>query len=433
MQPDLSIFAPIIEMRSPSELKPDPKNARLHPPKQLKQVMKSIGQLGWTNPVLTDEDGKVLAGHLRLKAAQELGLRSIPTIKLSHMSAAQKRAYIIADNRIAENGSWDRNLLALEHEAIQLLDPEFDLSLTGFDHDEIEIMFDNLLRPEDSEIPLPQHDRPPVSRAGDLWRLGDHRILCGDALDPESYQRLLGTERAQQVIVDAPYNLAVNGHVSGSGRHREFLMGSGEMSVAEFSQFLERAFANLVRFSCDGSIHFLFMDWRHLPEMLEATAQYDELKNLICWDKGSAGMGTFYRSQHELVFVMKKGRARHINNFGLGDKGRHRSNVWKYPGLSGWTAERHAELSMHPTVKPVAMIADAIRDCSRKGGLILDCFGGSGTTLIAAQQTGRKGRLIELDPHYVDVIIRRLEAETGQKAVLDNDGRSFADLQQKGR
>jgi DNA modification methylase len=433
VQPDLAAFAPIIEMRHPSELRPDPKNSKLHPAKQLKQVVRSIEEFGWTNPILVDEDGNVLAGHLRLQAAKKLGLATVPTIGLSHMSPAQKRAYIIADNKIAENGSWDRKLLALEHEAIQLLDPAFDLSLTGFDHDEIEVMFDNLLDPTGGSIPKADVENPPVSRLGDVWRLGEHLVLCGDALAPESYERLLGSDRAQLVIADAPYNVRINGHVSSGGQHREFLMGSGEMSHAEFTAFLRTAFANLVRFSADGSIHFLFMDWRHLREMLGATEQYAELKNLICWNKGSGGMGSFYRSQHELIFVLKNGTGRHINNFGLGDKGRYRSNVWDYPGLNGWTAARAEELAMHPTVKPVAMIADAIRDCSRKGGIVLDCFGGSGTTLIAADQTGRRARLLELDPTYVDVIIRRYEAATGGKAVLSNDGRSFGELQKQGR
>ncbi len=433
MQHDLTIFTPIIEMMSSSDLKPDPRNSKLHPAKQLKQVMRSIEEFGWTNPVLIDEEGSVLAGHLRLEAAKKLGIKQVPTIKLSHMTAAQKRAYIIADNRIAENGSWDAKLLALEHEAIQLLDPEFDLSLTGFDHDDIEVMFDNLLRPNQDDVPAVDGDIPAVSRLGDLWRLGDHLVLCADATLPESFEQLLGSERAQQVIADGPYNVRVNGHVSGNGRHREFVMGSGEMTQEEFTAFLRAAFANLIRFSCDGSIHFLFMDWRHMREMLDATNQYAELKNLICWNKGSAGMGTFYRSQHELIFVMKNGKGRHVNNFGLGEKGRHRSNVWDYPGLSGWTAERESELAMHPTVKPVAMIADAIRDCSRKGGIILDCFGGSGTTLIAAEQTGRRARLIELDPLYVDVIIRRFEAATGGKAVLAQDGRTFGQVQREGR
>jgi hypothetical protein len=221
MQPDLTIFAPIIEMRRPSELKSDARNSKVHPPKQLKQTIKSIEEFGWTNPILIDEEDNVLAGHLRLEAAKKLGIRQIPTIKLSHMSAAQKRAYIIADNRIAENGGWNRKLLALEHEAIQFLDPEFDLSLTGFNHDEIEVMFDNLLRPSEDRIPAVDENNPPVSCAGDLWRLGDHLLLCADATLPESFDRLLGGEKAQLVIADGPYNVRINGHVSSKARHRE--------------------------------------------------------------------------------------------------------------------------------------------------------------------------------------------------------------------
>lgn len=433
MQPDATIFAPLIEMRRPPELKPDPKNSKLHPAKQLKQVIRSIEQFGWTNPILADEDDNVLAGHLRLEAAKKLGLDQVPTIRLSHMSPAQKRAYIIADNRIAENGGWDRKLLALEHEAIQLLDPSFDLSLTGFDHEEIEVLFDNLLDPAEDAVPAVDTSRPAVSHLGDLWRLGEHLLLCGDALLPGSFEQLLGSEKAQLVITDAPYNVRVNGHVSGKGRHREFVMGSGEMTPAQFTEFLRTAFANLIRFSADGSIHYLFMDWRHLREMLDATEQYGQLKNLICWKKQSAGMGTFYRSQHELIFVMKNGEGAHINNFGLGEKGRHRSNVWDYQGLSGWSADRETELAMHPTVKPVALVADAIRDCSRKAGIILDCFGGSGTTLIAAEQVGRRARMIELDPLYIDVIIRRFQSATAGKAILEQDGRTFDQLDKEGR
>lgn len=433
MQPDISIFAPIIEMRKPAELQPDPMNSRLHPEKQLKQVVKSIKEFGWTNPILVDEHDSVLAGHLRLLAATELGLEQVPAIRLSHMTDAQKRAYIIADNRIAENAGWDRKLLALEHQRIEVLDPTLELSVTGFDHDEIEVLFDNLLTPREDQVAARDLSKPPVSRLGDLWRLGEHRLLCGDALLPASFEQLLGDEKAQVVVADAPYNLRINGYVTTKRRHREFAMASGEMTTEAFTEFLTTAFGNLIRFSRDGAIHYLFMDWRHLGEMVQATAQYDELKNVICWDKGSAGLGTFYRSRHELIFVTKTGKAKHINNFGLGEKGRHRSNVWGYPGLNGWAPDRQNDLALHPTVKPVSMIADALRDCSKKGGVVLDCFGGSGTTLIAAEQTGRRARLIELDPHYVDVTLRRFEAATGEKALLDHDGRSFEQIEKEGR
>lgn len=423
-----------VTYRPMAELRPHPQNPNTHSAKQIALVVKSIQQFGWTNPILIDEEDQVIAGHCRLEAAKCIGMTMVPTICLSNMTPAQKRAYIIADNRLAEvAGSWDRKLLALEHEAIRLLDSEFDLTLTGFDEEELLILSDGLLESREAVVPEPDRTRPPVSQLGDLWLLGEHRLLCGDALEAKSFERLLDGEKAQVCLTDAPYNVAINGHVSGTGQHREFVNGSGEMSASEFEQFLNQAFAHLIAFSQDGSIHYLFMDWRHVPQMVEATRQYSELKNLVVWNKHSAGQGSFYRSKHELIFVMKNGRGRHINNFGLGNKGRYRTNVWDYPGLSGWAPDRQALLQMHPTVKPVAMFADALKDCSRKGGLVLDCFGGSGTTLIAAEQTGRRARLIELDPAYVDVIIARWQSETGGKACLSDNGRTFDELRKDGR
>jgi len=419
--------------RDTSALKPSPQNSRAHTRQQIKIVAQSIDTYGWTNPILIDDDHNVIAGHARLEAAKLLNIMQVPTICLSHMTAVQKRAYIIADNRMNEiAGSWDRKLLALEHQAIRLLDPAFDISCTGFTLDDVEIMIDGLTACHETEPAAPDFSRATVTRAGDLWTLGAHKILCGDALLSSSYEILLGRDRAQVVIADAPYNVRINGNVSGSGKFPEFRMASGEMSREEFIAFLKKAFGHLASFSEDGSIHFLFMDWRHLAEMVEATDHYSEMKNLICWNKQSAGLGTFYRSKHELVWVMKNGTSRHINNFGLGDKGRHRTNVWDYPGLAGWTPGRAEELAMHPTVKPVAMIADALKDCSKKGGIVLDCFGGSGTTLIAAEHTGRRARLIELDPVYVDVTIRRWESDTGGKAILAQDGRSFSEIEKEG-
>jgi DNA modification methylase len=299
--------------------------------------------------------------------------------------------------------------------------------------DEIQVLLDNEILTDQDPVPDVDPCGAAVSRHGDMWRLGEHLLLCGDALSTEPYERLLAGEKAQLVIADAPYNVRINGNVTSKSLHREFLMASGEMSSKDYTDFLTRAFANLITFSEDGSIHFLFIDWRHLAELLAAGEQFTELKNLICWNKQTAGMGSFYRSQHELIFAFKNGSKPHINNFGLGEKGRHRSNIWDYPGLSGWGRARDSELAMHPTVKPLAMIADAIKDCSKKNGIVLDCFGGSGTTLIAAERTGRRARLIELDPLYVDVIIRRFEAATGRKALLDHCGRSFESVASDGR
>jgi DNA modification methylase len=421
-----------VAYRPRASLTPHASNPNSHSPKQVERIARSIRDYGWTNPIIVDENGGVLAGHGRLLAAATLGIEEVPTICLGHMTPAQKRAYIIADNRLSEvGGTWDRQLLALEHGAIRLLDPEFDLTATGFDDDDIEIMFDTLQEVGADTMVEVDRSRPATARVGDLWRLGRHRLYCGNALEAASYTALLGTEKAQLVIVDAPYNVPIGGHCVGKGKHREFVMASGEMTRPQFAHFLKTAFDHLRAFSQDGSIHFLFMDHRHMAEMVLATSDYTEHKNLVVWDKQSAGMGSFYRSQHELVWVMKNGTARHINNFGLGEKGRHRSNVWSYQGLNGGGAERSELLALHPTVKPVALISDAIKDCSKRDGLVLDCFAGSGTILIAAERTGRRAAAMELDPHYVDTAIERWQAETGKKATIDATGATFAQVRKE--
>ena len=423
-----------VTYRPRTALKPHPQNPNTHSAKQVELIARSIRDFGWTNPIIIDEDDKVLAGHGRLLAAASIGIDMVPTICVAHLSPAQRRAYLILDNRLSEvGGTWNRRLLALEHEAIQLLDPEFDLTSTGFELDDIAIMFDNLNDISEDRTPEPDRKGPAVAKVGDLWLLGHHRLYCGDARMAASFEALLGTEKAQMVLVDAPYNVRIGGNCVAEGKHREFIMASGEMTRTEFADFLTGVFAHLITFSVDGSLHYLFMDWRHMAEMVLATSQYAEQKNLIVFDKISAGMGTCYRSQHELIWLMKNGTGPHINNFLLGQKGRHRTNVWSYPGLNGAVPDRQKLLALHPTVKPLALISDAIKDCSKTGGLILDCFAGSGTIIMAAERTGRRAAAMELDAHYVDVAIRRWQADTGQKAVLAHDGRSFGELEQKGR
>lgn len=286
---------------------------------------------------------------------------------------------------------------------------------------EIDILVNELTETDDEADELPDIDRtmPAVSRLGDRWLLGDHVLLCGNALSRASYAALLGSKKAQMVFTDPPYNVAIAGHVTGLGRikHREFAMASGEMTKPKFTGFLKGTFEHLVRFSINGSIHFICMDWRHLSEVMEAAAKpYSEFKNLCVWTKTNAGMGSLYRSQHELVFVMKNGTAPHINNVELGRFGRTRTNVWKYGGVNTFGSNRNEELAMHPTVKPLALVADAILDCSKRGGIVLDVFAGSGTTLIASEKTGRRGYGMEIDPHYADVIIHRFERVYGIKA-----------------
>lgn len=407
---------PHIEMIPVNGLRPWAKNARTHSRKQVKQIADSIRTFGFTNPVLIDTANTMLAGHGRVEAAKLLGMDRVPCVRLEHMSADQKRAYVLADNKLALNAGWDEELLADELKALMNVDLDFDVEITGFSIAEIDSLVEGLI-PEEPGDPdddrLPSQDVSPRCQPGDIWQLGNHRLICGSAVEPDVVAALMNGEVAEMVFTDPPYNVPIDGHVGGSGatKHREFAMASGEMSTSEFVAFLRASFQNLAAHSCDGSIHFICMDWRHVSEMLAAgEGVYAELKNLIIWAKDNGGMGTFYRSRHELVFAFKNGTAPHINTFELGQHGRYRTNVWQYRGVNTLRAGRMDELALHPTVKPVQMIADAIKDVSRRGAIVLDLFGGSGSTLIAAHKTGRRGFLCELDPIYCDRILQRWEA-----------------------
>lgn len=418
--------------RAIGDLRPRATNPRTHTKKQLEQIATSIRRFGFTNPVLIDEEDGIVAGHGRVEAAKLVGMTDVPTVRLADMSEADIRAYVIADNRLAENAGWDRELLGLELRYLSELDIDFDVTITGFDPPEIDVLIGELSLDGDAEDPadavLEPATGPAVTRSSDIWRFAPHRLICGDATRAETYAALLGEEKAAMVFTDPPYNVPISGHVSGLGnvRHREFAMASGEMSSTEFTDFLTDVFGHLAAFSADGAIHFQCMDWRHMGEMLAAgDAAYTELKNLCVWAKTNGGMGSLYRSAHELVFVFKSGTAPHVNNVELGRHGRYRTNVWTYAGANSFGASRDEDLAMHPTVKPVAMVADAILDCSRRKDIVLDAFAGSGTTLIAAHRTGRHGYGIEIDPAYCDVIIRRMRETCGEEATLDADGRSF--------
>jgi DNA modification methylase len=424
-----------LEHMALSALNPWARNARTHSKKQIRQIADSIETFGFTNPVLIDADDTILAGHGRVAAANLLGHETVPCVRLDAMTPDQKRAYVLADNKLALKAGWDEEILAEELKALVSLDLDFDVSVTGFDIGEIDSLIDGL-EPEEGHDPadevLPELDETGVvSRPGDIWIMGRHRLICGDSLTRATYDALMEGRKAQMVFTDPPYNVPIDGHVSGLGKvkHREFAMASGEMTRAEFTRFLEDAFEAMADHSVEGSIHFICMDWRHMSEMLTAgEAVYTELKNLIVWAKDNAGMGTFYRSRHELIFAFKKGKAPHINSFELGQHGRNRSNVWSYRGMNSFQAGRMDDLALHPTVKPVEMVADAIRDVSRRGAIVLDAFGGSGSTLIAAHKTGRRGYLIELDPVYVDRIVRRWQAHAHDDAVLLATGERFDDL-----
>jgi len=420
--------------RDVASLKPYARNARTHSKKQVKQIAASIERFGFTNPVLVSDDGEIIAGHGRVEAARLVGMKRVPTLALSHLSEAERRAYVLADNKLALNAGWDKEILAIELQA--LVDLEFDVEVTGFSLAEIDLVLDEAgeADPDGSDTPenaVPMVAGEPVTRLGDLWQLGRHRLLCGDTRDATAMDRLLNGARADLVFTDPPYNVAIDGNVCGLGsvKHREFAFASGEMSNVQFTAFLTDTLGNMARGMRDGAIAFVCMDWRHMGELLAAgEASFTELKNLVVWNKSNGGMGAFYRSKHELIFVFKQGSAEHTNSFGLGDTGRYRTNVWDYAGISSIGTNRSEELAMHPTVKPVALIADAIRDCSRRGEIVLDGFGGSGSTLIAAEKTGRCARLIEYDPLYCDTIIRRWERYTGKRAVLDGTGASFEEV-----
>ena len=420
-----------------SKLRPYASNARTHSKKQVKQIAASIERFGFTNPVLISDDLEIIAGHGRVEAAKLLGRQSVPTLALSHLSATERRAYVLADNKLALNAGWDKEILAIELQA--LIDLDFDVEQTGFSLAEIDLVLDEAgeADPDGRDAPedqVPQLTGPAVTRVGDLWELGRHRLLCGDTRDAANLSRLMGGDRADLVFTDPPYNVAIDGNVCGLGsvKHREFAFASGEMTDAQFTIFLTDTLSNLASVMRDGAIAFVCMDWRHMGELIAAgSTAFTELKNLVVWNKTNGGMGAFYRSKHELVFVFKQGTAAHTNSFGLGETGRYRTNVWDYAGISSMGSGRAEELAMHPTVKPVALIADAIRDCSKRGEIVLDGFGGSGSTLIAAEKTGRVARLIEYDPLYCDTVLRRWEAQTGKRVRLAETGESFDDLAER--
>ncbi len=408
-------------------LSPWSRNARTHSKKQIRQIAASIRQFGFTNPVLIDEAGTILAGHGRVAAAKLLGMTEVPCLQIDHMSENEKRAYVLADNKLALNAGWNEDVLAAELGALVSADLDFDVGLTGFSIPEIDGTL-AMVKPEEPDDPRDDvipYGAPSRVGPGDVWQLGAHRLICGDALEPGVVATLMAGEQARMVFTDPPYNVPIDGHVGGSGKtkHREFAMASGEMSSEEFTGFLQCAFERLAEHSVDGSIHFICMDWRHLAEILAAgEAVFDELKNLIVWAKDNGGLGTFYRSRHELIFAFKHGTAPHINTFELGQFGRYRTNVWQYRGVNTLRPGRMEELALHPTVKPVQMIADAIRDVSGRGDIVLDVFGGSGSTLIAAEKTGRRARLCELDPIYCDRVLARWQAYARDDAERLVDG-----------
>jgi DNA modification methylase len=421
-----------IEYRTLAEIKSARRQLRKHDRKQIDQIAALIQRVGFINPIIVDACYTIVSGEGRYRAAGNLKLLRIPVIRVEHLSEAELRAFALADNKLVLNDSWNEELLAVELSELMAIDIDLPIELTAFNTAEIDnIILKSSTPTPDGEGEIPEPPAKPVSRIGDLFTLGElHRLYCADARDDASYTTLMEGALARVIFSDNPYNQKPS-NINGLGKikHASFVMASGEMSKTEFTQFLATIWKHLADHSIDGSIHYQCMDHRHLPEVVEAgELAYDEFKTLIIWDKQVAGMGSFYRNQHELIFVFKKGTAPHTNTFGLGQNGRNRSTIWSYPGANMMRKGRLETLALHPTVKNLTMVVDAIRDVSARGEIVLDPFCGAGTTILAAERTGRRARCLELDPKYVDVAIQRWEAMTGQQAVHVETGLSFAEL-----
>ena len=412
--------APLLSIcyRPVASLLPDPRNARTHPKRQVEQIAASIREFGFANPILVDAEDTIIAGHGRLLAAKALGMTEVPTIALPHLSEAQQRALRLADNRIALGAGWDLDLLKVELAELAVLDVDLDLALTGFSSGEIDVILKGPADPEDEVIPAVP--ATPRTKPGDIWILGEHRVGCGDGRDLAFLQAVVGDGAVvDAAFLDPPYNVRINGHANAKGRHPEFAMASGEMDAAAFRSFLADTLGACAGVSRDGAVHFVCIDWRHVEDVTAVgRSVYGDLLNLCIWNKSNAGMGSLYRSKHELVLVWRVGTALHFNAVELGRHGRHRTNVWDYASVNSMAGSRREDLALHPTVKPTALVADAIQDVTRRGELVLDIFLGSGTTLIAAERTGRRFRGVDIEPAYVDVALERWSAMTGREPQL---------------
>ncbi len=424
-----------IEYRSVGQVQNYGGNPRRHPEKQLVRLTASVRRFGVALPVLVDEHNVIIAGEAVTEAARRLGHTEIPVIVARGWSRAQIRAFRLAANRLAELATWDEELLAIELESVIEI-AEVPIELLGWETAVIDILLDPAATvaakgaddPADEQVASPAS---PTTRAGDIWHLGEHRLLCGSSLETSAWDDLLDGRQATMVFSDAPYNVPVNGHVRGKGKvkHAEFAMASGEMNREEFTAFLVDSIGPMAAATRDGGLLYLCMDYRHLREILAAIDRCGlDLINLCVWNKTNGGQGALYRSKHELVLVAKRGKAPHINNVELGRHGRYRTNVWDYAGVNTFGATRMQDLADHPTVKPVALVADAIRDVTKPGDIVIDGFMGSGTTMLAAERTKRVACGIEIEPAYVDVAVRRWEKLTGEEAVFAKTGETFAEV-----
>jgi DNA modification methylase len=404
-------------------LKPNPRNPRRHTRQQIRAIARSISKHGFNAPIGVNGDLEIVYGHGRWAAAELLGLSVVPVVRLDHLTPELAKAYMIADNALSDRSSWDDELLATHLKELSGLDLNFDIeAATGFESPEIDLRIQSLENPDAAEAAdeFEFATGPAVSKVGDLWRLGGHRLYCGNALEESSYRDLFDKEKAASTFTDPPYNVPIDGHVSGTGkiRHREFAMGVGEMTEAEYTAFLTASFTRVCSHTAEGALLYCFIDWRHTVEIQNAArAAACDLVNLCVWVKSNGGLGSLYRSRHELVFVFKNGKGTHLNNVQLGRFGRNRTNVWSHPGVSHFVGQgKKRALEYHPTVKPILLVSDAILDSTARNDIVLDPFLGSGTTLLGAQRTERRCYGIELDPLYVDTTIERWQRMTGGKA-----------------
>jgi DNA modification methylase len=429
----------VVEYVPLASILPNPINPRKHSRQQIEAIAHSIEAFGFNAPILVDGENRVVAGHARLEAARLLGLQEVPVFRLDHLTEAQAKAYMLADNKLTDHSDWDDGKVAIVLKELSDIALNFEIEATGFEAPEIDLRIQSLESHDestDSADDFETADGPAVSRLDDLWTLGSHRLLCGSALDSHAYGTLFAGEKAAAAFADPPYNVRVKGHVSGKGarKHREFPMAAGELTEDAFCRFLQDAFNLMVSHSVEGATFFACMDWRHVFEMVTAIRALGCAPlNLCVWVKTNGGMGSLYRSRHELVFVFGRRGATRVNNVQLGRHGRNRTNVWNYPGMNSFARRgRTRGLDLHPTVKPITMVSDAILDVTQHGDIVLDPFCGSGTTILAAERTGRRGYAIELDPGHVDTAIARWERMTKQTAVHAS-GKTFEEMRAERR
>lgn len=428
---------PVVELVPLADIKPNPYQPRVHDKAKIRDLARTIETTDVTTPVFIDRENIPFSGAARIAAYRLLGRDLIPAIRITHISTADAKgkAFTLADNRHGERASWNDQLLGQVLLDLTTEDLNFSIEVTGFSVGEIDLKIEALQSGTAEDEPAIAMTGPAVTKLGQFWKCQEHVIGCADALEPATYEQLMAGKKAAMVVADAPYNVAIQGNVSGKGRnhHREFVMGSGEMTPSQFDTFLGSVMSVVARHTSKGALGYWFMDWRHISQLQAAgEAVFGAPLNICVWAKDRAGMGSFYRSAHEMIMVFRTKGGRHRNNVQLGRFGRDRSNLWSYPAPNnlGGGGEDGALAAEHPTPKPVSLIADAILDATAPRDHVLDPFLGSGTTLLACQQTRRFCRAIDLDPLYVDLAVRRWRLLTGEDAICAETGRTFTECEQ---